>query len=150
MTLELTGAEDLAALAGRELDPSGWLDVGQDRIDLFAKATDDHQWIHVDPVRASGGPFGTTIAHRYLTLALIAPLLPDLVRFEGGMTLNYGLNKVRFPAAVPSGKRIRLRGTVASVRTLPEGHEFTLDLVVEVEESKKPACVAQAVYRQMV
>jgi acyl dehydratase len=145
------GADEIRALAGTDLGVSAWVDVTQERIDSFAGATGDHQWIHVDPVRAAAGPFGRTIAHGYLTLSLVAPLFGELLEFRGGaMTLNYGLNKVRFPAPVVVGSRIRLHGQVLAVTELPAGAELTVDLTVEVEGSAKPACVAQAVYRHIL
>ncbi len=145
------GADEIRALAGTDLGVSTWVDVTQERIDTFAEATGDHQWIHVDPVRAATGPFGRTIAHGYLTLSMVAPLFGELLEFQGGaMTLNYGLNKVRFPAPVVVGSRIRLHGQVLAVTELPAGAELTVDLTVEVEGSPKPACVAQAVYRHIL
>jgi acyl dehydratase len=140
---------DLAGLAGRDLGASEWLEITQDRIDRFADATGDHQWIHVDPARAAEGPFGTTIAHGYLTLSLLIPLWTDLLRIEDvGMAVNYGLNKVRFPAPVPVGSKIRLAASVASVRPVAgDGVELVADLTVEIEGGPKPAAVAQAVYR---
>ncbi|MBT2384108.1 MaoC family dehydratase, partial [Streptomyces sp. ISL-11] len=105
-----TSPEELRAAVGEELGPGDWLEVDQKRIDLFAEATGDHQWIHVDAERAAAGPFGTTIAHGYLTLSLLAALVPPLMRAEGArMGINYGLNKVRFPAPVPAGSRLRAR-----------------------------------------
>jgi acyl dehydratase len=145
------GADEIRALAGTDLGVSTWVEVTQERIDTFAEATGDHQWIHVDPVRAATGPFGRTIAHGYLTLSMVAPLFGELLEFQGGaMTLNYGLNKVRFPAPVVVGSRIRLHGQVLAVTELPAGAELTVDLTVEVEGSPKPACVAQAVYRHIL
>jgi acyl dehydratase len=140
---------DLSGLAGSDLGTSEWLEITQDRIDRFADATGDHQWIHVDPSRAETGPFGTTIAHGYLTLSLVIPLWTDLLRIEDvGMAVNYGLNKVRFPAPVPVGSKIRLAATVASVRPVAgNGVELVADLTVEIEGGPKPAAVAQAVYR---
>jgi acyl dehydratase len=140
---------ELAGLAGHDVGASEWLEITQDRIDRFADATGDHQWIHVDPSRAAEGPFGTTIAHGYLTLSLVIPLWTDLLRIEGvGMAVNYGLNKVRFPAPVPVGSKIRLVASVASVRPVAgDGVELVADLTVEIEGGPKPAAVAQAVYR---
>lgn len=148
MTITVTGLADVLALEGADLGASDWLDVTQDRVNLFADATGDHQWIHVDVRRAKAGPFGGTIAHGYLTVALIVPLFGELLAFDGGsMTLNYGLNKARFPSPVPVGSRIRVTGRVAAVTEFPGGAEIVLDLVVEVEGATKPACVAQTVYR---
>jgi acyl dehydratase len=149
MTITVDGLAGLAALAGRDLGASGWLALTQDRIDGFAEATGDHQWIHVDPERARTGPFGTTIAHGYLTLSLVIPLWGELLRIDGvGMAVNYGLNKVRFPAPVPVGSKIRLAATVAQVRSVAaDGVEVVADFIVEIEGGAKPAAVAQAVYR---
>lgn len=111
-----TSAEELHAGTGEPLGPSGWLEVDQKRIDLFADATGDHQWIHVDPVRAAGGPFGSTIAHGYLTLSLLPSLVPQIMRVEGmKMGINYGTNKVRFPAPVPVGSRLRATAVITEV-----------------------------------
>ena len=138
-------------LEGQELGPTSWLEVSQERIDAFADATDDHQWIHVDPTRAAAGPFGTTIAHGYLTLSLCAPLLADVLeRVESsGMSINYGTNKVRFPAPVPAGSRIRARVTVASVEDVPGGEQAVLHTEVEREGGDKPVCVADLVIRRL-
>ena len=140
---------DLAGLVGQELGPSDWLVVDQERIDTFARATDDQQWIHTDPERAKDGPFGTTIAHGYLTLALVVPLFAQLLDVEDVTTkLNYGLGKVRFPSPVPNGSRVRLTATVAEVTVLPGGGvQLAFDAVVHVDGQSKPACVAQPVFR---
>ncbi|MGE5690156.1 MAG: MaoC family dehydratase, partial [Pseudomonadota bacterium] len=112
---------------GLELGPSAWREVSQERIDAFAAATDDPQWIHVDPVRAADGPFGTTVAHGYLTLALLVPFASELLPVEdAALTVNYGLNRVRFPAAVPSGSRIRARVRVEAVADVAGGTQVTL------------------------
>jgi acyl dehydratase len=149
MTTTVDGPAELVALAGRDLGTSEWLEITQERIDTFAEATGDHQWIHVDPERAKAGPFGTTVAHGYLTLSLVIPLWTELLRIEGiAMAVNYGLNKVRFPAPVPVGSRIRLAATVAEARAVGgNGVEVVADLTVEVDGAGKPAAVAQAVYR---
>ena len=140
--------DDLAGLAGTSLGSSEWLEVTQKRIDLFADATDDHQWIHVDPERARTGPFGAPIAHGFLTLSLVIPLWTALFDVSGVSTkVNYGVNKVRFPAPVPVGARIRLSGTVLSVTPVDGGAQITADVVVEIEGGAKPACVAQPVFR---
>jgi len=139
---------ELLGLAGKDLGSSSWFQVSQADIDMFADATRDHQWIHTDPERAASGPFGTTIAHGYLTLSLVIPLWSELLVVErAGMAVNYGLNRVRFPAPVPSGKRIRLSGQLDSVREIPNGVEVVADLTMEIEGSDKPACVLEAVYR---
>jgi len=138
----------LLPLAGTNLGPSSWIEIRQDDIDLFADATRDHQWIHVDADRAKKGPFGTTIAHGYMTLSLVVSLWSELVTVERtSMTINYGLNKVRFPAPVRVGSRIRLTGTLSKVDSVEGGFQVTSDLLVEIEDEKKPACALQAVYR---
>src|SRR6266403_412748 len=110
MTTIVDTLDDVASLVGKELGTSSWIDVDQVRIDTFADATDDHQWIHMDPVRAADGPFGGTIAHGYLTLSLLAPMWTDILEVRDVKTkVNYGLNKVRFPSPVPSGSKIRMR-----------------------------------------
>jgi len=144
-----TGLDELRALAGTDLGHTDWLEITQDRVDTFADATDDHQWIHVDPERAATGPFGGTIAHGYLTLSLIIPLFNQLLEISGvSMSLNYGLERVRFPSPVRVGAKIRLLGTVDSVEPVAgNGVQMQLTFTVEIEGAAKPACVAQAVYR---
>jgi acyl dehydratase len=148
MPLTVATPTDLLDHLGAELGPSDWLEVPQSDIDLFAEATHDHQWIHVDAERAAAGPFGTTIAHGYLTLSLLVPLVGQLFEVERrSMGVNYGLNKVRFPSPVPAGSRVRVRGTVAAVDQVPGGVQVVLDLVMEREGGDKPVLVAQPVYR---
>ncbi|PSL51871.1 acyl dehydratase [Saccharothrix carnea] len=149
MTTTVTGRAELLALAGQDLGHTGWRGITQDRVDTFADAADDHQWIHVDPERAAAGPFGTTIAHGYLTLALIIPMFSELLAVEGvRMSVNYGLEKVRFPSPVRVGDKIRLAGRVVSADEVADGGvALVLDFTVEVDGSDKPACVARAVYR---
>jgi acyl dehydratase len=141
----------LRDLVGVELGPTGWLEVSQQRIDDFARATGDGQWIHTDPVRAAEGPFGATIAHGYLTLSLCAPLLSEaLTGLTGyGMRINYGTNRVRFPAPVPAGSRIRARVTVASVAEVPGGDQAVVVATIERDGGEKPVCVAELVVRMM-
>ena len=135
-------------VAGAEFGPSSWIDVPQERIDAFAEATGDRQWIHVDPERAAAGPFGTTIGHGYLTLSLLPAMSYEVVpRQEGGMAVNYGLNKVRFPAPVPSGSRVRGTFRVASVEEAEWGFQTTMAATVEREGGVKPVCVAELVFR---
>ncbi len=143
------GLDELRALAGTDLGHTDWLEITQDRVDTFADATDDHQWIHVDPERAATGPFGGTIAHGYLTLSLIIPLFNQLLEITGtSMSLNYGLERVRFPSPVRVGAKIRLLGTVDSVEPVAgDGVQMQLTFTVEIEGAPKPACVARAVYR---
>lgn len=139
----------LKQAVGQTLGPSDWLLVDQARIDKFAEATGDFQWIHVDPERARTGPFGTTIAHGYLTLSLLAPLLGQLLEVQHvAMALNYGLEKVRFPAAVRSGTRVRGRGTLISVEEFgSSGIQAVIRVTIEIEGGDKPACVADAILR---
>jgi len=148
MTVIVSGLEELKSWAGEHLGYSEWLEITQDRINTFADATSDHQWIHTDLERASAGPYGTTIAHGYLTLALLIPLWSELLEVRGvKMNINYGLNKVRFPAPVPVGSKIRLGATLAAVNDVKGGVEAVVDAVLECEGAAKPACVAQAIYR---
>ena len=139
---------ELAASVGTLIGTGDWVGVDQKRIDLFAEATGDHQWIHVDPERAAAGPFGGTIAHGYLTLSLIPVLVQDVHRTEGvRMGVNYGLNKVRFPAPVRSGSRVRASVTVLSAEEVTGGYQITTQITVEIEGGAKPACVAETVVR---
>ncbi|PJN42019.1 enoyl-CoA hydratase [Streptomyces sp. CB02959] len=149
MPTTVHGIEEIKAQAGADLGHTAWREIDQPRVDLFADATDDHQWIHTDAERAKTGPFGGTIAHGYLTLSLLIPLWSELLAVEGvAMAVNYGLNKVRFPAPVPVGAKIRAHGTIVSVEDVKGGGvEVVVDLTVEIDGIAKPACVAQAVYR---
>jgi acyl dehydratase len=135
----------LRELIGVELGPTEWREVTQERIDAFAAATDDPQWIHTDPVRASEGPFGTTIAHGFLTVSLCVPMLYEVLPPAGGMVVNYGVDRVRFPAPVPSGGRIRGRFSVASVEDTSLGERTVIEATVECEGFDKPVCVAELV-----
>jgi acyl dehydratase len=133
---------------GLELGPSGWRTIDQARIDAFAAATDDPQWIHTDPERAASGPFGTTIAHGYLTLALLVPFAYELLPVEDvELTVNYGLNRVRFPAPVPAGSMVRARFRVEDAEAVTRGTQVTLAATVEREGGDKPVCVAELVFR---
>jgi acyl dehydratase len=149
MTTTVNGLDELKSLVGHDLGHSEWLEITQDRVQTFADATDDHQWIHVDVERARTGPFGGPIAHGYLTLALVIPLFGELLKVEGvTMGVNYGLEKVRFPSPVRVGSKIRLNATVVSVEDVPgNGVQSTFDFTVEVDGSGKPACVARPIYR---
>jgi acyl dehydratase len=148
MPLIANGIDEIKTLAGTDLGTTGWLEIDQARVNTFADATDDHQWIHVDEEKAKSGPFKGTIAHGYLTLSLLIPLFHELLEPRGiGMAVNYGLNKVRFPSPVPVGAKIRLTGKVAEVEDVPGGVQVSVDFTVEIDGSAKPACVAQAVYR---
>ncbi|WP_411071737.1 MaoC family dehydratase [Streptomyces sp. cmx-4-25] len=143
-----TSAEELRAGVGEQLGYSDWLEVDQKRIDLFAEATGDHQWIHVDPERAAAGPFGTTIAHGYLTLSLLPVFVPQVLAVEGvRMGINYGTEKVRFPAPVPVGSRLRATAVLAGVEEVAGGVQVTAAVTVEREGSEKPVCVAESVSR---
>jgi acyl dehydratase len=146
--LSVATPKDLHAHVGAPLGPGDWLEVTQEAVDKFADATHDHQWIHVDPERAKQGPFGGPIAHGYLTLSLLVPLVGGVISVEKrSMGVNYGLNKVRFPAPVPVGSRLRVSGTVASVDDVPGGVQVVLDLMIEREGGDKPVCIVQPVYR---
>lgn len=135
----------LGDLVGVELGPTEWIDIPQERIDRFAEATDDPQWIHTDPERAADGPFGATIAHGYLTLSLSVPMLYEVLPSAGGMVVNYGVNKVRFPAPVPSGGRVRGRFRVLSVEDASGGERATIEATIECDGVSKPVCVAEIV-----
>ena len=141
-----TTFDELAEAVGEELGTSEWVEVTQERVDQFAEATGDHQWIHVDVEKAAAGPFGGTIAHGYLTLSLVPWLGSQVFGLETpGAKLNYGVNKVRFPNPVRVGKRIRLHVTMGEVTEIPAGRQVTLIHKVEIEGEEKPACVAETV-----
>jgi acyl dehydratase len=141
-----TDTSELDSAVGQELGSTDWIEIDQDRVDKFADATDDHQWIHVDQERAAGGPFGGTIAHGYLTLSLIPWLSSQIFAFETpGARLNYGLNKVRFPAPLRVGKRIRGTATLQEVKDLPAGKQVVVGYTIAIEDEPKPACVAETV-----
>jgi acyl dehydratase len=141
--------DELDGLVGKDLGHSDWIVVSQDRIATFADATDDHQWIHVDAEKAAQGPFGGTIAHGYLTLSLFIPLFSGLLDVSGVSTkVNYGLDRVRFPAPVRAGARIRLGATIGAVDEVAgDGVQITLDGVIEIEGETKPACVLRSLLR---
>ncbi|GAC81787.1 Acyl dehydratase [Gordonia malaquae] len=142
----LNGKDELVAAVGSHLGYSDWVEVDQARIDMFAEATGDHQWIHVDPEKAAEGPFGTTIAHGFLTLSLIPMLSWQVYKVEGTkMGVNYGSNKVRFPSHVPVGSRLRAGVEIASVTETPAGHQVVARVTVEREGGEKPVCVAETV-----
>ena len=141
---------DLLGAVGQHLGHSRWVTVDQSRIDMFAEATGDHQWIHADPEAAAAGPFGATIAHGYLTLALTNLLLPEIVQVEGiSMGVNYGVNRVRFPQPVLVGSRLRASATLTSADELPGGAgvQTVVTITVEIEGQAKPACVVESVSR---
>ncbi|MFI0966852.1 MaoC family dehydratase [Streptomyces sp. NPDC021080] len=140
--------EELRGAVGEQLGHTDWVEIEQKRIDLFAEATGDHQWIHVDPEKAAAGPFGTTIAHGYLTLSLLPLFGPQLIAVEGvKMGVNYGTNKVRFPAPVPVGSRLRATATITAVDDVPGGVQVSVAFTVEREGGDKPVCVAESVSR---
>jgi acyl dehydratase len=140
--------DELESVVGTPLGHSEWQLIDQDRVNLFADATGDQQWIHVDPERAKSGPFGGPIAHGYLTLSLIPVLLPEVLLVDdAAMAVNYGCNRVRFPAPVPVGSELRLGATLAGLEAFDGGVQATVDVVLEVRDAPKPSCVAQVVYR---
>ncbi|MET9295479.1 MaoC family dehydratase [Streptomyces sp. NPDC003077] len=140
--------DDLRDAVGEELGPGDWFEIDQRRIDRFADATGDHQWIHVDPEKAATGPFGTTIAHGYLTLSLLPALVPRLVRVENvAMGVNYGLDRVRFPAPVPVGSRLRATVRIAEVTEVADGVQLAAEVTVERAGGEKPVCVARTLTR---
>ena len=146
MTIVVRSVEEAKALEGQELGVSKWLLVDQERINKFAEATDDYQWIHVDTDRAKAElPIGSTIAHGYLLTALFPALIEDIVRFEGERAINYGLNKVRFRQMVPAGSRVRLRSILKSVRKRVGAMQVLLENTLEIEGQPKPACVAETI-----
>ncbi|MES2884064.1 MAG: MaoC family dehydratase [Pseudomonadota bacterium] len=141
-------ADELIAAIGTPLGETGWLTMTQERVNTFADATDDHQWIHVDPLRAKDGPFGACIAHGFLTLSLASRFMPELIDVKMKMGVNYGTDKVRFPAPVKVGQRIRGRGELISVEPTKDGGvQSTLRLTVEIEGSAKPACIVDTISR---
>lgn len=142
------GLDELVAAQGVQLGPTEWLEVSQDRVNLFADATDDHQWIHIDPARAAEGPFGGTIAHGLLTLSLLPHFTHQLYRVENvAMAINYGYNKVRFITPVPVGAKLRARAEIAEVKQLDGAVQATMTVTVEVDGSDKPAAVAESIVR---
>lgn len=149
MATVFDSADAILAAVGKTLGESDWLTVEQERIEKFAEATNDHQWIHVDPVKAKAGPFGACIAHGYLTLSLTSFFLPQIIEVRGlKMGVNYGVDKVRFPAAVKTGTRIRGKGElVAAERTKDGGVQAVIRVTVEAEGGAKPVCVADTISR---
>ena len=150
MATVFASPDDLLAAVGQHLGHSEWTAVDQARIDMFADATGDHQWIHVDPEAAAAGPFGATIAHGYLTLALTNMWLPQIVRVDGiSMGINYGVNRVRFPQPVPVGSQLRASATLTSADELPGGAgvQTVITVTVEIAGEAKPACVVESVSR---
>ncbi len=148
MTKVIDGVDELKSSVGEHLGYSEWHHITQEQVNAFADATGDHQWIHVDVERAKAGPFGAPIAHGYLTLSLAPALMAEAFRVEGfSMGVNYGCNKVRFPAPVPVGSKVRLGATLQGLDEIAGGVQYTVELTFEVEGADKPSCVAECVYR---
>jgi acyl dehydratase len=149
VTTTVASVAELTELIGKHLGYSSWREITQEQINAFADAADDHQWIHIDAERAAAGPFGTTIAHGFLTLSLLVPMWSEILHFDGvRLGINYGLNRVRFPSPVPVGSRIRTGATLVSVETVPDGSlQIVVDFVIEREGAEKPCCIAQGLYR---
>jgi acyl dehydratase len=151
MTAQTIGIQDLEARVGSEIAVSPWFSIEQERIDLFARATDDHQWIHVDPERARKGPFGGTIAHGFLTLSLLSRMVKETLEVSGvRMSVNYGLNRVRFTAPVPSGSRVRARLALAKLEKVEGGVQVAWNVTVEREGGDRPCLVAEWLVRHYV
>ena len=143
-----TGADEVRAAAGEQLGTSDWMTIEQQRVNAFADATEDHQWIHIDPQRAAAGPFGATIAHGFLTLSLLPHLIDQTYRVEGAtMVVNYGLNKVRFPAPVPVGSAVRAEVALVEATEVSGGLQLVVRATLQIEDSAKPGCVADWVTR---
>ena len=139
---------DLPGMVGKDLGHSDWHTIDQEQINRFADATGDHQWIHVDAERAKSGPFGTTIGHGYLTLSLAPIFIFQILKVEGArLVVNYGLGKVRFPAPVPSGSRVRMGAEIGAVEPVSGGLQVTLNATFEIDGQPKPACVAEILFR---
>lgn len=148
MTTVIKHPSDLSSKVGEHLGYSDWVAIEQDRINLFAEATGDHQWIHVDPEKAKDGPFGQCIAHGYLSLSLVNLFLPQIIEVQSlKMGVNYGCEKVRFPAPVPVGSRVRGGGEVVSVEEVKGGIQAVIRVTVEIEDADRPACVIDTISR---
>lgn len=148
MALNTVTVAELPSLEGKDLGSSSWLEVSQERINTFADATDDHQYIHVDPERAKDSPFGTTIAHGFLTLSLFIPMWSEILEVSDASTLvNYGLDKVRFTSPVPAGSKIRLNATLKTVAEVKGGYQLHVDATVEIEGQERPAVVIESISR---
>lgn len=146
-----TELAELQSLVGEHIADSDWIEVTQERIDLFADATNDHQWIHVDPERARAGPFGATVAHGFMTLSLLPEMGASAMEvLDTKMGVNYGLNRVRFPAPVPAGSRLRGRFKLLKYEPIDGGAQLTFEVHMEREGSDKPVCVAESVGRRFV
>jgi acyl dehydratase len=148
MATTVNGIDELKTYVGKHLGYSDYVEITQEQVNLFADATGDHQWIHVDPERAKAGPFGGPIAHGYLTLSLAPALLPQILIVGGiSMGVNYGCGKVRFPSPVPVGAKVRAGGELVSVEDVAGGAQVTMSVTFEVEGAPKPSCVAEVIYR---
>lgn len=148
MSTTVDTIEDLTPLLGQVLGTSSWVEIDQARVDTFADATDDHQWIHTDPERAKSGPFGGTIGHGYLTLSLLIPLWTEILDVrQVGTKVNYGLEKVRFPAPVPVGSKVRAIATLTDIKPVAGGVQITIDAVIERDGGDKPVCIATPIFR---
>ncbi|MCB1615847.1 MAG: MaoC family dehydratase [Pseudomonadales bacterium] len=148
MTTVFKKPQDLLAAVGQQLGHSEWLEIDQDRINLFADATGDHQWIHVDPEKAKEGPFGACIAHGYLTLSLVNLFLPQIIDVQGiSMGVNVGCGKIRFPCPVKVGSRIRGSGELVEAEEMKGGIQSVVRVTVEIEGSDKPACIVDTISR---
>lgn len=150
MTTVFESPDELPGAVGTHLGYSGWVTIDQERVNLFADATGDHQWIHLDAERAAAGPFGTTIAHGYLTLSLTVMFMPELIQVKGiSMGINYGTNKVRFPAPLLVGSRVRAGAEILEVTEVTGGYQTVMKITIEVEGSDRPVCVVESVSRFM-
>ncbi|MBA3292656.1 MAG: MaoC family dehydratase [Geodermatophilaceae bacterium] len=148
MTTNIASPDALLDMIGADLGTSDWVQIPQSDVNAFAKATKDEQWIHVDPERAAAGPFGATIVHGYMTLSMLVPLLHNAFQVEGvAMGINYGLNKVRFPAPTPVGSRVRVHAELVAADRVSGGVQAIVDATVEAEGVDKPVCVAQSIVR---
>ena len=146
--LTLNGVDEVKQYVGKEIGTSDWVEVTQDDINAFADVTGDHQWIHVDVERAKETPFGGTIAHGYFTLSLAPRFTEQVMKLDGfAMAINYGLNKVRFPAPLPVGSRVRMKARLANLEDVPGGAQMTLELTFERDGGDKPVCVAETLAR---
>jgi len=146
-----TSLDDIRSAVGTQIGTSRWITLSQDRINAFAETTEDRQWLHVDPERAANGPFGTTIAHGYLTLSLLAPMLDEIIDVPWASAgINYGLNSVRFPSPAPVDSRVRGRAELLSATDIRGGLQITTLVTIEREGSEKPVCVAESVNRILV
>lgn len=149
--MSLTTFENAGELMGKEglkIGPSDWMEITQERINMFAEATGDHQWIHVDEEKAKMSPFGGTIAHGYLTLSLAAKLMPEIIEVKGlKMGINYGTEKTRFITPVKSGAKVRGHGEFVEIKEVPGGYQSTMRVTIEIEGEEKPACVVDTISR---